>query len=98
MQKIHIERAHKSVEKFAKSRKHVQIVGGNFNAEHGPGIGIERLSVGPHTLKESNRKGDWMKQWLTFQKFVAQDTNNRKTPENFYIQNRKVLSSSWITS
>ena len=30
-----------------------QIVGGDFNAEFGPGIGVERLSVGPHTLKET---------------------------------------------
>ena len=45
----------------------MQIVGGFFNAELCPGIGIERLSVGPHTLKESNRRGDWLKQWLMLQ-------------------------------
>ena len=62
-----------------KSRKNDQIVGGDFNAELGPGIGVERLSVKPHTLKETNKRGDWMKQWLMLQKFVAISTTFRKT-------------------
>ena len=56
-------------------------MGGDFNAELGPGIGIERVSVGPRTLQESNKRGDWMKQWLMSQKFVALNTMYRKTPE-----------------
>ena len=43
---------------------------------HHPG---ERVSVGPHTLKEVNKRGDWMKQWLMIQKFTALDTMYRKT-------------------
>ena len=44
----------------------------------GPGYGVERVSVGPHTLKKGNKRGDWMKQWLMIQKFTALDTMNRK--------------------
>ena len=44
--------------KHTKSKKSIQIVAGDFNADLGPGIGVERVSVGPHTLKESNRRGE----------------------------------------
>ena len=27
------------------------------------------VSVGPHTLNEGNKRGDWMKQWLMIQNF-----------------------------
>ena len=30
----------------------------------GPGFGVERVSVGPQTLNEGNKRGDWTKQWL----------------------------------
>ena len=36
------------------SKKSTQIVGGDINAELGPRDGVERVSVGPHTLKEVN--------------------------------------------
>ena len=70
----HVERAYQTIEKLTKSRMNIQIIGEDFNAELGPGIGVERHSVGPHTLKESNKRGDWMKQWLMLQKFVALNT------------------------
>ena len=60
----------------------MQIVGGDFNAELRPGIGIERFSVGMHTLNESNSRGDWLKQWLMLQKFVALNTMYKKTLRN----------------
>ena len=53
---------------------HLQIVEGDFNAKLGPGYGFERVSVGPHTLKERNGRGDWMKQWLMIQNFTALNT------------------------
>ena len=78
---------HVAIEKHRKSKKSIQIVGGDFNAELGPGIGVERVSVGTHTLKEENKRGDWMKQWLMMQNFVALNTMYRKTPEKTsYIQ------------
>ena len=52
------------IEKITKSTKNLQVVGGDFNAELGPGIGIFRLSVGPRSLKKSNSRGGWLKQWL----------------------------------
>ena len=52
------KRAHNSIEKITNSKKIMQIIGGDFNAELGPCIGFERLSVGPHALKESNSRGD----------------------------------------
>ena len=57
----HVEKACKSIEKYTKSSKHIQIVAADFNAELGAGCGIGRLCVGPYTLKESNKGGDWMK-------------------------------------
>ena len=59
----------------------MQIVGGDVNAELGPGIGIERPSVGMHTLNKSDSRGDWLEQWLMLQKFVALNTTYKKTPE-----------------
>ena len=76
----HVEKAFRSIEKFTESKKHIQTVAGDFNAELGLGIGIERLSVGPCTLKESNKRGDWMKQWLVMQRFVALNTMYSKMP------------------
>ena len=52
---------------------------GDFNAELGPGYGVERVSVGPHTLNEENKRGVWMKQWLMTQNFTAPNTMYRKT-------------------
>ena len=52
----HVERAYKTIEKLTRSRMNIQIVGGDINAELGPGICVERLSVGPHTLKETNKR------------------------------------------
>ena len=77
----HVEKAQHMIEKFIKPMKNMQIIGGDFNAELGPGIGVERTSVGQHTLKEANSRGDWMKQWLMTQRLVALNTMYRKTPE-----------------
>ena len=46
--------------------------------ELGPGYGVERVDVGPHTLKEENKGGDWMKQWLMIQNFKALNAMYRK--------------------
>ena len=56
---------------YRNPRKYMHIVGGDFNAELGPGIGIERLCVGMHTLNESNSRGAWLKQWLILREFVT---------------------------
>ena len=71
----HVEKAYRSIEKHTKPKKSIQIVGGDLNAELGPGIGVERVSVGPHTLRESNKRGNWMKQWLMLQKIRCAELN-----------------------
>ena len=69
----------RKIEKHTNSRKKsIQIVGGDFNAEMGPGHGVERASVGPLTLKEGNTRGDSVKQWLMIQNFTALHTMYRK--------------------
>ena len=108
MQTIMSKEHTKQLRNSQKSRMNIQIVGGDINVELGPGIGVERLSVGPHTLKETNKRGDWMKQWLMLQKFVALNTMYRKireqlrfrTPEgvekqlDYILINRKYLKHS----
>ena len=86
-----------------------QVVSGDFNAELGPGVGSEHLSVGPYTLKDSNMRGDCMKQWMMLKKFVALNTVYRKvldkqasyrTPKvaekqlDYILINRKYLKPS----
>ena len=77
----HVEKAYRAIEKHTKSKKYIQIVGGDFNAEFRPGIGIERISVGQDTLNEGNKRGDWMKQWMMLQKLCAGNPMYRKTHE-----------------
>ena len=60
--------------------KCIPIVGGDFNAELGPGYGTECTSVGKHTLNGGNKRGDWMKHWLMVQSFTAPNTMCRKNP------------------
>ena len=62
---IHIENMYRTIEKHTTNSKHcIPIVGGDFNAELGPGYGTECKSVGRYTLNESNKRGDWLKRWL----------------------------------
>ena len=44
----------------------------------GPGVGVERLSVGPYTLNESNKRGDRMEHWLMIKNFVTLNTTYKK--------------------
>ena len=53
----HVEKISRSIEKHTKTKaKNRKIVRGDFNAELGPRDGIERVSVGPHTLNEGNKQ------------------------------------------
>ena len=61
------------------AKKYIPTVGGDFNAELGPGCGTECTSVGRHTLNEGNR-GDWMKHWLVLQGSTALNAMCSKTP------------------
>ena len=51
--------------------KYIPIIGGDFNAELGPGKGTERKSVGRYTVNESNKRGDWLKSWLMLNDYYS---------------------------
>ena len=70
------------IEKHTKSKKSIQIVGGDFNAELGLGIGLERISVGQYTLNDGNKRGDWMKQWVMLKGLRSQHNVQKKRPRN----------------
>ena len=59
----------------------MKIIGGDFNAELGPGTGIELSSVGQDTLNKANCRGEWMMQWLLEKKLVALNTMYKKIPQ-----------------
>ena len=78
----HIEKMYKNIENhMSNNKKCIPIIGGDFNAELGPGKGSECKSVGKHTLNESNKRGDWLKSWLMFNDYSALNTMFRKTPQ-----------------
>ena len=78
----HIENMYKTIEKhMTNNKKCIPIIGGDFNAELGPGMGSECKSVGKHTLNESNKRGDWLKSWLMINDYSALNTMFRKTPQ-----------------
>ena len=53
----HIEKMYKTIEKhMAHCNKYIHIIGGDFNAELGPGQGTECTSVGRYTLNGGKQK------------------------------------------
>ena len=75
----HIEKMYKTIEKHMQNDKNcMPIIGGDFNAELGPGSGPECKSVGKHTLNESNKRGDWLKSWLMLNDYSALNTMFQK--------------------
>ena len=66
---------------MAHCNKYIPIIGGDFNAELGPGKGTERKSVSRYTLNDSNKRGDWLKSWLMLHDYFALNTMFRKTPQ-----------------
>ena len=51
----HVETMYRTIEKHTTNyKKCIPIVGGDFNAELGPGYGTECISVGRHTLNRGN--------------------------------------------
>ena len=61
-----------------KKEKCAKIIGGDFNAELGPGEGVELSPVGQYTLNKANARGEWMTQWLLENKLVALNTIYKK--------------------
>ena len=93
----HVEKVYKSIEKITRSSKTCKLweetstlIGGTW---------IVAVLEGSLTLNESNRRGDWLKQWLMLQKFVALNTMYKKHLRNkIHTGHLKVQRSSWTTS
>ena len=73
----HVEKMYRTIEKHTINSK--KLLGGDFNAELGPGYRIKCTSVGKHTLNGGSKRGDWMKHWLMIQNCTALNTMFRKT-------------------
>ena len=56
----------------------MKIIGGDFNAELGPGDGTELSCIGHNTLNKANCRGEWMTQRLLEQNLVALNTKYKE--------------------
>ena len=77
---------------MTNNKKCILIIGGDFNAELGPGKGTECKSVGKYTLNESNKRGDWLKSWLMLNDYSALNTmfkNNATKTDVLRLSNRE---------
>ena len=77
----HVEKTNKTILSTTEKDINMKIIGGDFNAEFGPGEGIELSSLCHHTLNKANCRGEWMTQWIFENSFVALNTMHRKTPK-----------------
>ena len=69
---------YKTIEKhMTNNKKCIPVIGGDFNAELGPGRGTECKSVG----KYPQRKQHWLKSWFMLNDYSALNTMFRKTPQ-----------------
>ena len=76
-----VEKTYKTILKTVEKDKSMKIIGGDFNAELGPGEGIELSAVVHYTLNTANCRGEWLTQWLIENKLVAVNTMCRKLPQ-----------------
>ena len=78
-------RSMSSSERFEELLREVHgikwVIGGDFNAELGPGDGTELSCIGHYTLNKANCRGEWMTQWLLEQNLVALNTKYKKIPQ-----------------
>ena len=79
----HVETVYRSIEKRLNSTKEQHTnCGRRFQCRIGtPGMELNVSVLDRTPLKEENKRGDWMKQWLMIQNFRALDTMYRKTHE-----------------
>ena len=73
-----VERTYETIRRVIGTDGNMKIIGGYFNAELGPGTGVEQTSVGHYTLNKANCRGEWMTQWLLENKLVALNTMYKK--------------------
>ena len=77
----HVEKIYRTIIATLKKENCAKIIGGDFNAELGPGEGVELSAIGHYTLNKANTRGDWMTQWLLENKLVALNTMYKKVPQ-----------------
>ena len=53
-----VAKTYKTITTAIEKDKSMKIIGGDFNAELGPGEGIELSSVGHYALKKANGRGE----------------------------------------
>ena len=73
-----VEKTYTTILTTIEKDQSMKIIGGDFNAELGPGEGIELSAVGHYTLNKANCRGEWMTQWLLENKLVALNTMYKK--------------------
>ena len=76
-----VEKTYKTILTTIEKDKGMKIMGAGFNAELGPGEGIELSAVGHYTLNKANCRGEWMTQWLLENSLVALNTMYKKLPQ-----------------
>ena len=59
----HVEKVFRTVAKMMEGEKGMKIIGGDFNAELGPGEGLELAAVGHYTLNKGNCSGYFRTKW-----------------------------------
>ena len=74
----HVEKVHKTILKTIEKERCAKIIGGDFNAELGPGEGVEKSAVGHYTLNKASCRSEWMTQWLLENRLVALHTMYKK--------------------
>ena len=75
-----VEKVYKTILKTIEEDKSAKIIGGDFNAELGPGEGVELTAVGHYTLNKANcRRVD---DTLLENKLVALNTMYKKLAQN----------------
>ena len=62
--------------------KSMKIIGGDFNAELGPGEGVELSGVGiTYTPNKANCRGEWLTQWVLENNLFVLNTMYKKLPQ-----------------
>ena len=88
----HVENMYNTIPSILRNNNDMEIIGSDFNAELGPGIGIEQTSVGQYTLKRSEQQRRMEKQWSRSTRCTRKPLRSSARTEL-----QKVWKSSWTT-
>ena len=76
-----VKKTYQTITTAIEKDKSMKIIGGDFNAELGPGEGAELSCVGHYALNKANGRSEWMTQWLLENNLVALNTMYKKLPQ-----------------